>query len=441
MKTEKIKNIFKNYNNKFFYLKNKILFLICILIIFRIGNFIPIPGFNIYFINDFLLKNNNFNIFENFNIFLKNNINNFSIFFLGLTPYISSTIIVQIINFIYPNFKKKYKNSYNINNKINQFIRYLTFIISLIQSIIILLNLNKFIFLKNFVIYNNFLLNLIILISLVTGSMLLMWLGEKINENGIGNGISIIICLGILFNIPISINNIFQEQLKNLIFLKIILYIFLLFLFVLFIIFIECSQRRISVNYKSNQIKNKFYTLQNIYLPLKINIAGITPVIFSTSFVLFLINLISFLLIKFNNLILIKNIILYLKPGKLIYVLLYINFILIFNFLNISLFFNSKETANNLKKSNAYIYGIRPGIKTEKYINNIISRLNILGSIYIIIVCLFPEIFKIFNISLYLNGTSILIVTLVIMEFISQIQSLLMSNQYNSVIKKTNLKC
>ncbi|WMC18987.1 MAG: preprotein translocase subunit SecY [Enterobacteriaceae bacterium PSpicST1] len=430
-----MRNFFKTYKGGFYYLKSKFLFLICVLIIFRIGSFIPIQGINISFSNNFFLKKNNGNIFEMLNIFSGGGFSHISIFSLGLIPYISSSIFVQIINFIYPNLIIKNKYSLNYENRLNQIIRYFTFLFSIIQSIVIIINLNKIYEFNNLTLNKNIIFYLITLISLITGSIILMWLGEKITKSGICNGISIIICSGILIGFPSSINTILlNKQFYNFIFLKFCFFLIFLFSIIYFIIFIECSQRRIFVNYKNNQNKRKFYINQNIYLPLKINISGVIPLIFSTSILLFIINLLLFLVEKFNNFLIIKNLIFYLQPGKIFYIILYINFIILFNFLSIPLFFNSKKTANNLKKSGGFIYGIRPGERTANYINNIILRLNNLSSIYIIIICLVPEMFnKIIKIPFYLSSTSLLIITLVIIEFITKVQTLLMSKQYNFI--------
>ncbi|XZR52705.1 MAG: preprotein translocase subunit SecY [Enterobacteriaceae bacterium] len=425
-----MENIFNNYKDKIYYLKSKFFFLICALIIFRIGSYIPIQAININYLN-------NNNIFEILNIFSGGSFNHVSIFSLGLIPYISSSIIVQIINFIYPNLIKK-KKLLNYEDKINQIIMYIAFLFSIIQSIIISINLNKIYILNNLLLNKDCFFYLIILINLITGSMILIWLGEKISEKGICNGISIIICFGILVGLPSSINIILlNKHFYNFVFFKILLFILLLFIIIYFIIFIESSQRRISFNYKSKQNKRNFYINQNIYLPLKINISGVTPSIFSTSIVIFITNLFSFLLKKFNNFLFIKKIIFNLQSGEILYIILYINFVIFFSFLSLPLFFNSKKISDNLKKSGGFIYGIRPGIKTANYINSIVLRLNNLGSIYIIFICLIPEILnKIIKISFYLSSTSILIITLVIMDFISQIQTLIMKTQYSSILKK-----
>ncbi|XZR53123.1 MAG: preprotein translocase subunit SecY [Enterobacteriaceae bacterium] len=428
----------KNYKNSFYYLKYKILFLICVLFIFRIGSFIPILGINIDIINDTFFKKKNDNIINMLNIFSGGGLGHISIFSLGLIPYISASIIIQIITYINPKIIKFNKKIINNENKINQIIRYVTFLFSIIQSFIISINLNKIYGLNNLILNKNMFLYLVFVLSLVTGSMILMWLGEKITEKDISNGISIIICFGILIDFPNSINNILlNTQFNNFIFLKIILFLFLLFSIIFLIVFIECSQKRIYINYQQNKNKCRFYTNQNFYLPLKINIPGVTPIIFSSSIVLFITNILSFLLKNYNNFLIIKKINFYLQPGKIFYIILYINFVIFFNFFNTHLFFNSKKTADNLKKSGAFIYGIRPGEKTAKYISNIILRLNNLGLLYILFICLIPEIFnKIIKIPFNLCGTSILIVTLVIIDFISKIQTLLMKKQYNSIFKK-----
>ncbi|WMC20175.1 MAG: preprotein translocase subunit SecY [Enterobacteriaceae bacterium PSpyr] len=431
-----MKQIFNNYKNSFYYLKYKILFLICVLIIFRIGSFIPILGIDFNILNNFFIKNNN-NITEMLNIFSGGGLSRISIFSLGLIPYISASIIIQIINFIYP---KLIKNNKEINNNTNKIIKYTTFLFSIFQSIIILINFNKIFQFNNLIINYNKLFYLIFIINLITGSMILMWLGEKITEKGFCNGISIIMCIGILINFPLYINNILlNKEIYNFIFLKIILFLLLLFLIIFFIVFIECSQRKIFLNHQQKKNKFKFYSTQNIYLPIKINISGVIPVIFSSSVVLFITNIISLIIKIFDKYTIIKKIILCLQPGNIIYIILYINFIILFSFFGLNLFFNSKETADNLKKTNTFIYGIRPGNKTKEYINSVVIRLNNLGIIYILFICLIPEIFnKIIGSPYYLCGTSILIVTLVIIEFISQIQTLLIEKQYNSIFKKNN---
>ncbi|QCI22330.1 preprotein translocase subunit SecY [Buchnera aphidicola] len=430
---------FKNTKKNFCELKQRIVFLIIAIIVFRIGSFIPIPGIDTTILSK-ILNEQKGTIVDMFNMFSGGALSRASIFSLGIMPYISASIIIQLLTLVHPTLSEIKKEGESGRHKINQYTRYATLILSLLQSIGIATSLPNFSGMHTIIINLDYYFYLTAIVSLVTGTMFLMWLGELITECGIGNGISIIIFVGIIAGLPASISNtIEQTRQGNLHFLFFLFILLLMFLVVFLVVFIERAQRKIVVHYAHRQRGRRIYSAQNTHLPLKINMSGVIPAIFASSVLLFPITIISWFNLshQWNFLNVIS---LYLQPNHPLYLVLYVSAIVFFCFFYTGLVFNPRETADNLKKSGAFIAGIRPGEQTTKYINKIMLRLTFFGSFYITFICLMPEFMKTFmNVPFYFGGTSLLIVVVVIIDFISQIQTLMMSNQYDSILKKSNL--
>ncbi|QCI16153.1 preprotein translocase subunit SecY [Buchnera aphidicola] len=430
---------FHNTNKGISELKQRIIFLIMALIVFRIGSFIPIPGIDTSVLSK-ILNNQKGTIIDMFNMFSGGALSRASIFALGIMPYISASIIIQLLTLVYPALSEIKKEGESGRYKINQYTRYVTLILAVLQSIGITTNLPNIVGTHSIIINANFYFYLIAVISLVTGTMFLMWLGELITECGIGNGISIIIFIGIIASLPAAIGNtIEQTRQGNLNFLLFLFVLIFMFLVVFLVVFIERGQRKIIVHYAQRQKGRRIYSAQSTHLPLKINMAGVIPAIFASSIVLFPATIISWFKVS-DNWKWLKSFLFAFQPNQPLYLIIYISAIIFFCFFYTGLVFNPRETADNLKKSGAFISGIRPGEQTAKYISKIMLRLTLVGSLYITFICLMPEFMKSFmNVPFYFGGTSLLIVVVVIMDFISQIQTLIMSSQYDSILKKSNL--
>lgn len=422
-------------------LKSRLLFIIGAIIIFRIGSFIPIPGIDVSIISDILEKQKG-TIIEMFNMFSGGALSRASIFALGIMPYVSASIIIQILTVINPYLSEIKKEGESGRKKINQYTRYTTLILAIVQSIGISTSLSNFHGSGKLVINPNFTFYFIAVISLVCGTMFLMWLGEQITERGIGNGISIIIFSGIVSGLPSAVGSTIEQTRQGELHISLLLCtLILIFIITFFVVFIERGQRRINVNYARRQQGRRIYSMQSTHLPLKINMAGVIPAIFASSIILFPATIASWFSNNNNKYNLFEIIAKFFSPNKPLYIVTYISAIVFFCFFYTSLIFNYKETAENLKKSGAFITGIRPGEQTAKYINKIITRLTLLGSLYITFICLVPECMRnIMNVPFHFGGTSLLIVVVVIMDFIVQIQTIIMSNQYDLVFKKNNLK-
>ncbi|MCU4136742.1 preprotein translocase subunit SecY [Buchnera aphidicola (Sitobion miscanthi)] len=424
----------KNHTNE---LKQRIIFVIVAIIIFRIGSFIPIPGIDTTIVSKTLNEQKG-TLVDIFNMFSGGALSRASIFSLGIMPYISASIVVQLLTLICPTLSEIKKEGGSGQHKINQYTRYATLILALVQSIGIATTLPNIPGMRAIIINADFYFYLTAVISLVTGTMFLMWLGELITEHGIGNGISIIIFIGIIAGLPSAIGNtITKTRQGDLSFLLFLCVLLLIFLVIFLVVFIERGQRKIIVHYAQRQQGRRIYSAQSTHLPLKINMSGVIPAIFASSVVLFPATIISWC--QLNNSWL-KNISFYLQPNQPLYLILYVSAIVFFCFFYTGLVFNPRETADNLKKSGAFIAGIRPGEKTAKYINKIMLRLTLVGSLYITFICLIPEFMRnAMNVPFYFGGTSLLIVVVVIIDFIAQIQTLAMSSQYESMLKKANL--
>ncbi|WP_395480203.1 preprotein translocase subunit SecY [Candidatus Curculioniphilus buchneri] len=431
---------FKNTHDKLRGLKHKLLFVIGSLIVFRIGSFIPIPGIDSTILSN-LLEQQRGTIIEMFNMFSGGALNRASIFALGIMPYISASIIIQLLTALHPTLSEIKKEGETGRRKIDQYTRYSTLLLAIFQSVGIVTCLPHIPGMQGLVINTGFTFYFVAIISLVCGTIFLMWLGEQITERGIGNGISIIIFSGIVAGLPPAIGHTIEEARRGDLHFLLLLFIVILILMVTsFVVFIERGQRRIVVNYPHRQHGRRVYAAQNTHLPLKVNMAGVIPAIFASSILLFPATLTSWFggSTGWKWLTVIS---LYLQPGQPLYVLLYVSTIIFFCFFYTTLVFNPRETADNLKKSGAFIPGIRPGEQTAKYIDKVMTRLTLFGAMYVTFICLIPEFMRdAMQVPFYFGGTSLLIVVVVIMDFISQIQTVMMSNQYESILKKANLK-
>ncbi|URJ26046.1 preprotein translocase subunit SecY [Blochmannia endosymbiont of Camponotus sp.] len=418
-------------------LRRRIMFVIGALIIFRVGSFIPIPGVDLIVLAQ-IIEQQHGTIIEMFNMFSGGSLSRASIFSLGIMPYISASIIVQLLTAVHPVLIEIKKEGESGRRIINQYIRYGTLILGILQSVGIVTSLPN---VSGLVINPGFSFYCIAIISLVCGTVFLMWLGDQITNRGIGNGISIIIFSGIIAGLPLAIGHtIEQVRQDELHFFILILIICLVLSITFFVVFMERGQRRILVHYAQRQQGRRIYAAQSTHLPLKVNMAGVIPAIFASSVILFPGTVISWFgsTTSWQWLTIIS---LYLQPGQPLYILLYAAAIMFFCFFYTSLVFNPRETAENLKKSGAFVPGIRPGEQTAKYINKIMIRLTFIGAIYVTFICLVPEFMRIaMKVPFYFGGTSLLIVVVVIMDFMTQIQTLMMSSQYDSVLKKANLK-
>lgn len=432
-------SIRKNKNN-LFELKNRLIFVIFALVVFRIGSFIPIPGIDTNVLSNLIAQQKG-TIIELFNMFSGGALSRASIFALGIMPHISASIIIQLLTIIHPKLSEIKKDGEFGRRKINEYTRYSTLILAIIQSMSIAIGLPNMPGMQELVIHKGIEFYITTITSLVSGTMFLMWLGEQITSRGIGNGISLLIFSGIVAGLPIDIIQAIEKARQgDLKILTIFISTILIFVITFFVVFIERGQRKITVNYAMRQKGRKIYAAHITHLPLKINMSGVIPAIFASSLILFPATIASWFGggIGWSWL---TSIATYLEPGHLSYSIIYACAIIFFCFFYTSLVFNSKDTADNLKKSGAFISGIRPGIKTAQYINKIMMRLTLIGSIYITLICLMPEFFRVFiQAPFHFGGTSLLIVVVVIIEFMTQVQTLVMSNQYSSVLKKSNFK-
>lgn len=438
----KLKLNFKNIKMNLSEIKHRVFFLIFALIIFRLGSFIPVPGIDTVSLSK-LLKNQPGTIIEMLNMFSGGSLSRASIFSLGVMPYISSSIIIQLLTFIYPKWKDLKKEGEMGREKINQYTKYLTVVLSIIQAFSISLSLPNMPGIKSLIFKLDFCFYLTSIVSLVTGTMFLMWIGDLITEYGLGNGISIIIFSGIMANLPIAILHTLDAlRLNNLNILLLLITIILIFLIIYFVVFIERSQRQIIIHYSNRQQNHRMHISKNIaHLPLKINMSGVMPAIFASSIILFPTTILSWIKENSHNSFYWLNLIyIYLQPGTFLYIFLYTVFIIFFCFFYTNLAFNPRETSDNLKRSGAFIQGIRPGENTSNYIRKIMFRLTFINSIYIVCICLTPELIRFLtHVPFYFGGTSLLIVVVVIIDLITQLQTLMVSQQYKSSFRRANL--
>src|SRR5687768_548996 len=418
-------------------LKRRLFFLLGALVVFRIGAHIPVPGIDPNVLAD-LFQGQQGGILGMFNMFSGGALSRFTIFALGIMPYISASIIMQLMTAVSPQLDQLRKEGEAGRRKITQYTRYGTVFLALFQATGISIALESQ---PGLVLDPGLMFRITTVTTLVTGTMFLMWLGEQITERGIGNGISIIIFAGIAAGLPQAVAGTLELVRTGAFSILIALFIFGLVLGVTaFVCFVERGQRRILVNYAKRQVGRKIYGGQTSHLPLKLNMSGVIPPIFASSIILFPATLVGWFGTS-EGVTWLKNIAATLTPGQPIYVMLYASAIIFFCFFYTALVFNPKETADNLKKSGAFVPGIRPGDQTARYIEKIMMRLTLTGSIYVTLVCLLPELLIVWkNVPFYFGGTSLLIIVVVTMDFMAQVQAYVMSHQYESLLKKANFK-
>ncbi len=420
---------------------NRLWFLLGALVVYRIGAHIPVPGINPDELAK-LFQQNQSGILGMFNMFSGGALSRFTIFALGIMPYISASIIMQLLTVVSPQLEALKKEGESGRRKITQYTRYGTLVLALFQAFGIAVALESQ---PGLVIDPGMAFRLTAAITLVTGTMFLMWLGEQITERGLGNGISIIIFAGIAAGLPSAIGGLFELVRTGSMSTPAALVICVLAVAVTYlVVFIERGQRKILVNYAKKQVGNKVYGGQSSHLPLKLNMAGVIPPIFASSIILFPATITSWFTSgdSSNRVVLfLKDLAASLAPGEPIHALLYAIAIVFFCFFYTALMFNSKETADNLKKSGAFVPGIRPGEQTARYIDKILTRLTLVGAVYITLVCLMPEfLIAKWQVPFYFGGTSLLIIVVVTMDFMAQVQNYVMSQQYESLLRKANFK-
>ena len=418
-------------------LKRRLIFLLGALIVYRIGAHIPVPGIDPDVLSELFNKQAG-GILGMFNMFSGGALSRFTIFALGIMPYISASIIMQLMSVASPQLEALKKEGEAGRRKITQYTRYFTVVLALFQGIGIAVALEAQPGLVN---DPGFVFRLVTVSTLLTGTMFLMWLGEQITERGIGNGISVIIFAGIVAGLPNAIGGLLELVRTGAMHpLTAIVICLLVVLVTAFVVFVERGQRKILVNYAKRQVGNKIYGGQSSHLPLKLNMSGVIPPIFASSIILFPATLAGWFG-SGESMTWLKDMAAVLSPGQPIYVMLYAAAIIFFCFFYTALVFNSKETADNLKKSGAFVPGIRPGEQTARYIDKILMRLTLVGAGYITLVCLLPEFLILkWNVPFYFGGTSLLIIVVVTMDFMSQVQAYVMSHQYESLLKKANFK-
>lgn len=418
-------------------LKSRLLFLVGALIVFRIGSFIPVPGIDPVALED-LFKSQQGGILGMFNMFSGGALSRFSVFALGIMPYISASIIMQLMTVVSPSMEALKKEGESGRRKITQYTRYGTVLLATFQAVGISIALESQ---AGLVIDPGFLFRVTSIVSLVAGTMFLMWLGEQITERGLGNGISIIIFAGIAAGLPQAIGGTLELTRTGAFSIPLVLLLFTgALLITALVVFVERGQRKILVNYAKRQVGNKVYGGQSSHLPLKLNMAGVIPPIFASSIILFPAT-IAGMFGSNESLYWLKDVGAALSPGQPIYVMLYAAAILFFCFFYTALVFNPRETADNLKKSGAFVPGYRPGEQTSRFIDKVMTRLTLIGALYITLVCLIPEFLIVnWNVPFYFGGTSLLIIVVVSMDFMAQVQTYVMTHQYEGLLKKANFK-
>jgi preprotein translocase subunit SecY len=418
-------------------LKQRLLFVLGALIVYRIGAHIPVPGIDPAVLAE-LFKSQQGGILGMFNMFSGGALSRFTVFALGIMPYISASIIMQLMTVVSPQLEQLKKEGESGRKKITQYTRYGTVALALFQGIGIAIALEAQ---PGLVIDPSLMFRITTVITLVTGTLFLMWIGEQITERGIGNGISIIIFAGIVAGLPSAIGGTLELTRTGAFSIPLVIMLFIASIAVTgFVVFVERGQRKILVNYAKRQVGRQIVGGQSSHLPLKLNMAGVIPPIFASSIILFPATLAGWFGSS-ENMSWLKDIGSTLSPGQPLYVMFYATAIIFFCFFYTALVFNPKETADNLKKSGAFVPGIRPGDQTAKYIDRIMARLTLAGALYITLVCLLPEFLIVkWNVPFYFGGTSLLIIVVVTMDFMTQVQSYLMSHQYESLLKKANFK-
>ncbi len=423
----------KNYGD----LWSRLTFLLLALVVYRLGAHIPVPGIDPTELQKLFESQSN-GILGLFNMFSGGALSRFTVFALGIMPYISASIIIQIASYVYGPLVALKKEGEAGRRKITQYTRYGTLGLALFQSFGIATLLQSQ---AGLVINPGFGFNLSAVITLTAGTMFLMWLGEQITERGLGNGISIIIFAGIVAGLPSAVGGMLEMVRNSSIGIFSAMLIFAMVVFVTwFVVFVESGQRKVLVNYARRQVGNKIYSAPPSHLPLKLNMAGVIPPIFASSIILLPATLVGWFGSGEKG-VWLKDIADTLVPGQPVHMVLYAAAIIFFCFFYTGMVFNSRETADNLKKSGAFVPGIRPGDHTARYLDSILMRLTLVGATYITIICLIPEFLMMFyKVPFYFGGTSLLIIVVVAMDFMAQVQNYLMTQQYDSLLKKASFK-
>jgi preprotein translocase subunit SecY len=418
-------------------LRRRLVFLLLALVVYRLGAHIPVPGIDPVQLEQ-LFKGQQGGILNLFNMFSGGALSRFTVFALGIMPYISASIIMQLMTYVIPSLESLKKEGEAGRRKVTQYTRYGTLGLALFQSLGIAMALEAS---QGLVLNPGFSFRFTAMVSLTSGTMFLMWLGEQITERGLGNGISILIFSGIVAGLPSNLGKLFELVGNGGMSIPVALIVIVVVAAVTYlVVFVERGQRKILVNYARRQVGNKVYGGQSSHLPLKINMAGVIPPIFASSIILLPATVVSWFS-KNDSMLWLKDIAAALAPGQPVYVMLYAAAIVFFCFFYTALVFNSRETADNLKKSGAFVPGIRPGDHTAKYIDKILVRLTLAGAVYITFVCLLPEFLILkYNVPFYFGGTSLLIIVVVTMDFMAQVQNYMMSQQYESLLKKASFK-
>lgn len=417
-------------------LKRRLLFVLLAILVFRIGSYIPVPGLNPQRLQELFSGQQN-NIIGLFNMFSGGALMRFSLFALGIMPYISASIIIQLLTVLSPQLSELRKEGESGQRKINKYTRYGTLILASFQAI----GVSKMLAAHGIALDPGTAFYFTTMITLVTGTMFLMWLGEQVTERGIGNGISLIIFAGIVAGLPSAIGRTLEQVREGqLQVISLLLIIVAVVAVVAFVVFVERGQRRITINYARRIQGGNVYSAKSSHLPLKINMSGVIPPIFASSIILFPATIAQW----FGNgkgMGWLATVATNLQQGQPLHMFLFAAAIIFFCFFYTALVFNPRDTAENLKKSGAFIPGIRPGEQTAKYIDTVMTRLTLAGSIYVTLVCLLPEFLILtWNVPFYFGGTSLLIIVVVVMDFMAQVQAHIMSYQYESLLKKTNLR-
>jgi len=415
----------------------RIRFLFLGLIVYRIGTHIPVPGINPDQLKA-LFNQNQGTIVGLFNMFSGGALERMSVMALGVMPYISASIIVQLMSSVLPQLEQLKKEGEAGRRKITQYTRYGTLLLAAVQASGMSVGMGA----QGLFYASGFSVIFVAIVSLVAGAMFMMWLGEQITERGVGNGISMLIFAGIVAGLPRALGQTLEQARQGELNILVLLVILAIAVGVIFLIVrIERGQRRITVNYAKRQVGRRVVQGQASHLPLKVNMAGVIPAIFASSILLFPASIAQWFGQSASGMAWLQNLAFMIGPGQPLNIVLFTALIVFFCFFYTALVFNPKEVADNLKKSGAYVPGIRPGEQTAKFIDSVLSRLTLFGAAYIAAVCLLPQfLVVVWNVPFYLGGTSLLIVVVVVMDFMAQVQSHLMSHQYDSLLKKSNLQ-
>lgn len=423
--------------NGFSELKSRLFFVLIAIVIYRLGSHVPVPGLDPVKLASLFHSQQN-GIVGLFNMFSGGALSRFTVFALGVMPYISASIIIQLLTAVVPALEEIKKEGESGQRRINQYTRYATLLLAFFQAI----GVSKMLAAQGIALDPTIGFYLIAAITLTTGTMFLMWLGEQITEKGIGNGISLIIFSGIVSGLPSAIGKTLEQVRQGQMQVLTLLLVIVMILFITgFVVFVERAQRRITINYPKRQQGNKMYAAQSSHLPLKINMAGVIPPIFASSIILFPATIASWFGNSGAGYSWLNTLALWLQPGQPLYLFLFVVAVIFFCFFYTAVVFNPKDTADNLKRSGAFIPGIRPGEQTAQYVDLVMTRLTLVGAGYIALVSLLPQfMITAANVPFYFGGTSLLIIVVVVMDFIAQVQAHLMSLRYESLFKKSSVK-